>query len=202
MTIMTIGIIGAGGIGQAFATHVAKAGYEVILSNRRGAESLTDVVSQIGGKARGGTRDDAAGADIVFVAVRWPQLREALSDLPAWNGRILIDATNPMVPAGTNLDELKDKSSSEFVASLVPGARVVKACNTLPRALLAADPKQSGGHRVLFMSGDDVAAKLQVADILEKIGFATIDLGTLATGARLQQVPSGPLPRLNLIQLP
>ncbi len=199
---MTIGIIGAGGIGQAFATHVAKAGYEVILSNRRGRESLTDVVSQIGGKARGGTRDEAARADVVFVAVRWPHLREALSDLPAWNGRILIDATNPMVPPGTNLDELKDQSSSEFVASLVTGARVVKTCNTLPRALLAADPKQCGGHRVLFMSGDDVAAKRQVAEILEKIGFATIDLGTLATGARLQQSPSGPLPRLNLIQLP
>src|SRR5258706_15601629 len=99
---MTIGIIGAGGIGQAFATHVAKAGYEVILSNRRGRESLTDVVSQIGGKARGGTRDEAARADVVFVAVGWPQLRGGLSDLPAGDGGILDDATNPMVPPGTN----------------------------------------------------------------------------------------------------
>lgn len=199
---MAIGIIGAGGIGQAFASHVVKAGYEVIVSNRRGPESLTDVVSQLGGKARGGTREEAAKADVVLVAVRWPQLREALADLPAWSGRILIDATNPMVPPGTNLDELKDKTSSEFVVSLAPGARVVKACNTLPRALLAADPKQCGGRRVLFMSGDDAAAKLRVADILEKIGFAPIDLGALATGARLQQAPGGPLPGLNLIQLP
>src|SRR5260221_10412537 len=108
---MTIGIIGAGGIGQAFATHVAKAGYEVILSNRRGRESLTDVVSQIGGKARGGTRDEAARADVVFVAGRWPQLGEALFDLPPWNGRILFDPTNPIVPPGTNFDEFKDQSS-------------------------------------------------------------------------------------------
>src|SRR5258706_16257230 len=101
---MTIGIIGAGGIGQAFATHVAKAGYEVILSNRRGRESLTDVVSQIGGKARGGTRDEAARADVVFVAVWWPEIGEMLSYLPASNGGIFFYATNTMVPPPTHFD--------------------------------------------------------------------------------------------------
>ena len=84
---------------------------------------------------------------------------------------------------------------------MAPGARVVKAANTLLRAVLAADPNEAGGHRVLFMSGDDAAAKAQITGILEKAGFATIDLGALAIGAKLQQFPGGPLPTLNLIKL-
>jgi predicted dinucleotide-binding enzyme len=78
---------------------------------------------------------------------------------------------------------------------------VVKVANTLPRALLAADPKQTGGRRVLFMSGDDAAAKADVSAVLDKVGFATIDLGGLATGGRLQEFPGGPLPNQNLIKL-
>ena len=198
---MTIGIIGAGGIGQAFAAHVAKAGYEVIVSNRRGPESLAGLVNQLGPRARAGTRQEAAQADVVVVAVQWEQLRAALSDLPAWNGRILIDATNAVVQPGFDLANLNGSTSSEIVASLVPGARVVKVANTLPVALLASDPKQVGGRRVLFMSGDDAAAKADVSGILEKVGFATIDLGGLASGGRLQQFPGGPLPTLNLIKL-
>jgi 8-hydroxy-5-deazaflavin:NADPH oxidoreductase len=198
---MTIGIIGAGGIGQAFAGHMAKAGYKVIVSNSRGPESLTEVVSQLGPHAKAGTRQEAAQADVVVLAVPWEQLRAALSDLPAWNGRILIDATNPVVQPGFRLADLGGRTSSEVVASLVPGARVVKVANTLLRAVLAADPNEAGGHRVLFMSGDDVAAKVDVSGILENVGFATIDLGGLASGGKLQQFPGGPLPTLNLIKL-
>jgi predicted dinucleotide-binding enzyme len=138
---------------------------------------------------------------MVVVAVRWPQLHEALSDLPPWNGRILIDCTNPIVKPGVPLPELNESTSSEVVASIAADARVVKVANTLPRALLAADPKQLGGHRVLFMSGDDDDAKEQVSVVLNKAGFATIDLGRLASGGRMQQVPGGLLTELNLIKL-
>jgi predicted dinucleotide-binding enzyme len=198
---MKIGIIGAGGIGQAFAGQVAKAGYQVIVSNSRGPESLAGVVSELGPRAKAGTRQEAAQADVVVLAVQWSQLRAALSDLPAWSGRILIDATNPVVQPGFRLADLNGSTSSEIVASLAPGARVVKAANTLPVALLAADPKQVGGRRVLFMSGDDAAAKAEVSAILEKVGFAPIDLGGLTSGGKLQQFPGGPLPTLNLIKL-
>jgi len=198
---MTIGIIGAGGIGQAFAGQVVKAGYEVIVSNSRGPESLAEVVSRLGPRAKAGTRHEAAEAEMVVVAVRWQQLSAALTDLPAWQGRILIDCTNPIVKPGFQLTELNGFTSSEFVASLAPGARVVKVANTLPRALLASDPSQAGGRRVLFMSGDDAAAKEDVSVILEEAGFATIDLGGLASGGRLQQVPGGLLTALNLIKL-
>ena len=197
---MNIGIIGAGGIGQAFAAHVARAGYEVIVSNSRDPESLAGLGRQLGPRAKAGTRQEAARADVV-VAVQWEHLRAALSDLPAWNGRILINATNPVLEPGFRLAELNGSTSSEIVASMAPGARVVKVANTLLRAALAADPKQAGGRRVLFMSGDDAAAKADVSGILDKVGFATIDLGGLASGGRLQQFPGGPLPTLNLIKL-
>ncbi|MGH9868581.1 MAG: NADPH-dependent F420 reductase [Candidatus Polarisedimenticolia bacterium] len=198
---MTIGIIGAGGIGQAFASQVAKVGYEVSLSNSRGPDSLADIVNTLGPRAKAVTRHQAAQADVVLLAVPWPRVREALSELPPWNGRILIDATNPVVQPGFRLADLEGSTSSQIVASLAPGARVVKAANTLLRAMLAADPKEAGGRRVLFMSGDDAAAKAVVGGILEKAGFATIDLGGLATGGSLQQFPGGPLPTLNLIKL-
>jgi 8-hydroxy-5-deazaflavin:NADPH oxidoreductase len=198
---VTIGIVGAGGIGQAFGGHVAQAGYNVVLSNSRGPESLAEAARQLGPRARAGTRQEAAQADVVFLAVRWDQLAEALSDLPPWNGRIVIDATNPVLEPGFRAADLDGRTSSEIVATHVPGARVVKAGNTLVRAVLAADPRDRGGHRVLFMSGDDPPAKAEVRAILEKVGFAAIDLGSLATGGRLQQFPGGPLPTLNLIQV-
>jgi len=198
---MKIGIIGAGGIGQAFAAQVVRAGYEVIVSNSRGPESLAEVVKQLGPRAVAGTRQDAAHADVVLLSVNWPHVRAALSDLPAWNGRILIDATNPVLQPGFRLAELNGNTSSEIVASLAPDARVVKTGNTLLRAVLAADPREAGGHRVLFMSGDDDVAKAVVSGIVEKAGFAVIDLGGLASGGKLQQFPGGPLPTLNLIKL-
>lgn len=198
---MNIGIIGAGGIGQAFAAHVAKAGFDVLVSNSRGPETLAELVRQLGRTARAVSREEAARADVVFLSVQWKQLQAALSDLPPWDSRILIDATNPVVDPEFRLADLNGSTSSEVVASLAPGARVVKAVNTLPRALLAANPLQSGGRRVLFMSGNDAAAKAAVGDILDKLAFATIDLGPLASGGRLQQFPGGPLPTLNLIKL-
>jgi len=198
---MKIGIIGTGGIGQALAHHVAKAGYEIIVSNSRGPESLTGLVGKLGPRATAGTRQEAARAEVVVLAVPWEHVRAALSDLPPWNGRILMDATNPIIEPDFRMAELKGSTSSEIVASLAPGARVVKVANTLLRAVLAADPNEAGGHRVLFMSGDDAAAKGEVNGILGKVGFATIDLGGLASGGRLQQFPGGPLPTLNLIKL-
>jgi len=198
---MRIGFLGAGGIGQALAGHIAKAGYEVVVSNSRGAASLADVVSRLGPLAKAGAREEAARADVVVLAVQWPQLQSALTGLPAWEGRILIDATNPVVGPGMRTADLSGSTSSEIVASLAPGARVVKAGNTLLRAVLAADPQEAGGRRVLFMSGDDAAAKVEVRGVLERSGFATVDLGGLASGGKLQQFPGGPLPTLNLIKL-
>lgn len=84
--------------------------------------------------------------------------------------------------------DLGGRVSSEIVAGLVPGARVVKAFNTVPAAVFEGDPRVGGGRTVVFLSGDDASAKKAVADIVEAVGFATIDLGDLGTGGRIQQL--------------
>lgn len=199
---MKIGIIGAGGIAQAFAKQALGAGYEVILSNSRGRDSLSEVVQTLGAGAAAGSRREAAQAGLVVLAVPWSKVTQALAGLPDWNGRILVDAANPTNgPPDFKLAELGGKTSSQIVASLAPGARVVKALNTLTVANLSADPREARGRRVLFMSGDDTKAKKEVADVLDRIGFATIDLGSLSIGGALQQFPGGPLPVHNLIKV-
>lgn len=197
---MKIGIIGAGGIGLALAKQVIRAGHDVVISNSRGPQSLAEAILKLGNRATAGTRQEAAQADIVVLAVQWQQLSAALADLPAWNGKIVVDAMNPIIMPAFRFAELGGRTSSEIVASLLPGARVVKTANTLTPELLGSDPVRGDTRRVLFVSGDDAAAKTTVSGILEAAGFATIDLGGLANG-RLHQFPGGPLPGLNLFKL-
>lgn len=189
-----VGIIGAGRLGQAMARTVLRAGREVVLANSRGPESLTAEVSALGDGATAGTVDQAAGADIVVLAVPWPRVPEAV-DGPDWSGRIVIDTTNDFEPS-----DLNGRTSSELVADLVAGARVVKAANTLGAAVLGADPHDAGGRRVIFLSGDDTDAKSEVAALFDEAGFAVIDLGSLREGGAMQQV-HGPLAGVNLIRV-
>lgn len=107
----------------------------------------------------------------------------------------MIDATNDFEPS-----DLNGKTSSEVVAGLVRGARVVKGANTLGAAVLGSDPHEGGGQRVLFLSGDDADAKAEVTSLFEDAGFSTIDLGTLITGGAMQQL-GAPLAGVNLIRL-
>jgi 8-hydroxy-5-deazaflavin:NADPH oxidoreductase len=198
---MRIGIIGAGGIGQAFAKRLATCGIDAVISNSHGPESLTALVRQLGPHISPASTVEAAQADMVMVAVPWSRLPEALSGLPAWEERIVIDPTNPLIPPNFHMAELHGRTSSEVVADLVPGARLVKAFNTLPPSLIEGDPREGGGRRVLFYAGDDSSAKIEVGRLIEQLGFAGVDLGGLVEGGKFQQFPGGPLPALNLILL-
>ena len=198
---MTIGIIGSGAIGTAFARTLARAGIQATISNSRGSDSLKEVVHELGPSIRAGKREEAARADIVFVAVNWTKLPAALAGLPDWGGRILIDANNPIEAPLFRPVDLKGRVSSEIFADLVPGARVVKAFNHLRAEVLASDPRAEGGRRVLFYSGNDNAAKAEVAGLIDRIGFFGIDLGSLAVGGKLAQFPGGPLPNQNLVKM-
>jgi predicted dinucleotide-binding enzyme len=196
----SIGIIGSGNIGSAFARALARSGIEATIANSRGPDSLADLVRELGPTIKAGTREDAAAKDIVLIAVNWTKLPAALAGLPDWKDRIVIDANNPIEAPLFKPVELNGRTSSEVVTSLVPGARVVKGFNHLLAAVLASDPKAEGGKRVLFYSGDDARAKSEVSALIDKIGFFGIDLGSLAIGGKLAQFPGGPLPTLNLVK--
>ncbi|MBR8322488.1 MULTISPECIES: NADPH-dependent F420 reductase [Burkholderia cepacia complex] len=196
----TIGIIGAGKIGAAIATALSRKGIEVTMSNSRGAESLRELTAAIGPLVKPGTREEAASKEIVFVAVPWSKLPAALDGLPNFEGRVVVDTNNPIEAPLFKPIDLGTRASSEVVADLVPGARVVKGFNHLQPHLLSGDPSSGGGKRVLFYSGDDLAAKYVVGTLIERLGFFGIDLGSLAIGARLVQFPGGPLPALNLVK--
>ena len=189
-----IGIIGAGRIGQAMAHTALRAGRTGVISNSRGPETLTSVVETLGEGVSAGTVEQASAAAIVVLAVPWGNVRDAVEELE-WNGQVVIDATNDFDPS-----DLGGRTSSEVVADLVSPARVVKAANTLRAAVLASEPEEGGGQRVIFLSGDDVDAKSQVISLFEDGGFAAIDLGGLAAGGAMQQV-GAPLAGVNLIRL-
>ncbi len=197
----TIGIIGAGAIGSAIARALSRRNIAATISNSRGPESLAPLVRELGGTIIAGTREQAARADLVFVAVNWSSLPKALSGLPDWKGRIVVDANNPIEPPEFKPADLGGRQSSKVFAGLVAGARVVKAFNHLPAQLLSDDPAAKGGRRVLFYSGDDAQAKGIVGGLIEKLGFFGVDLGTLEAGGKLTQIPGGTLSIHHLLKL-
>ncbi len=171
-----------------------RAGRRVVIANSRGPESLASVVPELGQGVWAGTVDESAAADIVVIAVPWDRVPAAVQGLN-WNGQIVIDATNDWAA-----DDLNGRTSSELVADLVAGARVVKAANTLGAEVLGSDPQEAGGRRVIFVSGDSADAKADVVALFREAGFAAIDLGDLATGGAMQQIHH-PLAGINLIRL-
>jgi predicted dinucleotide-binding enzyme len=195
-----LGIIGAGRLGQAMARTALRAGRRVVIANSRDPESLAPVVSALGDGASAGTVEQAAAAPTVVLAVPWERVPGALRGLQ-WNGRIVIDATNDFAATDFEGSDLDGRTSSELVAGLVSGARVVKGANTLVAAVLGSDPHEAAGQRVIFLSGDDVDAKSDVRRLFEDAGFFVIDLGDLVTGGRMQQIRA-PLAGVNLIRLP
>lgn len=191
----SVGIIGAGRIGQVMARVALRAGRSVVIANSRGPETLTSVVRDLGDGVTAGKPGEAAAADIVVIAVMWPDVPRAVEGLE-WNGQIVIDPTNNFDPS-----DLDGRTSSEVVADLVAPARVVKAGNTMAAPVLGSDPHEAGGQRVLFLSGDDDESKRDVAALFEDAGFFPVDLGGLREGGEMQQFHR-PLAGLNLVRLP
>lgn len=212
---MSIGIIGSGGLGANVARVLGKKGISATISNSRGPASLAALIAETGPSIKAGTVAEAASADIVLVAVRWESLSKVLSGMPAWNGRIVIDGTNPvefldpnapkdptnpLADWGIKAIDLGGKHSSSVFSEFVPGARVVKALNHLDVNVLT-QTEASGGQRVQFYSGDDAAAKAEVRKLLESAGYFAVDLGSLDVGGSLAQLPFGPLAGINLIKI-
>lgn len=195
---MKFGFIGAGVVAQTIARHILPFGHEVLLSNSCGPDTLADVVGKLGRGASAGTPQQAAEQDIVVLSVEWARVPQALASVPDWSSRTLIDATNRINPGNpSDLGDLSGPTSSEIVADQAVGAKVIKAFNSIPMQWIE-DASPEKPRTVLFVSGDDAGAKNALSEVLEEVGFAAVDLGTLAIGGRQQQV-GGPLAGLHLI---
>jgi predicted dinucleotide-binding enzyme len=188
-----VGVIGSGRIGATFARLVAGAGHEVAIANSRGPGSLEQLAAELGARAE--TVEGAAEfGEVVLVAIPF----HAYDGLPAgaFAGRIVIDANNyygGRDGANTALEQ-DETTSSELLAAHLSGARVVKAFNTIHYESLGADgrPHAPRDERYAIpLAGDDAGAKAQAAGLIEQIGFAALDTGSLAAGGRLQQ-PGAP----------
>jgi predicted dinucleotide-binding enzyme len=191
---MEIGTIGAGDFAQAFAKRALKAGYKVKLSNSRGPDSLREIVNRLGPGAIAATKEEAAACEMVLLAVPWDNVAETLASLPEWENQVLIDGTNPFHGQAGSFKpaDVGNLSTSQLVAALAPGARVVKALNNMIVPNLEADPVVNGARRVAFISADDDGAKQRVGALLKAFGYSVIDLGNLRDGGLIQQA-GGPL---------
>ena len=200
---MRIGMLGAGQVAQAVAGHAVGAGHRVVLSNRRGPAFIASVVDRFGPLASAGTPAEAAQAELVLLAVRWTDVPDALAaaGLKDWQGRIVIDATNQFVgnPPNFQVADLGDVTGSEHIGSMLPGARVVKAFNTLYGSYIAANPRHPAGRQIVFLAGDDSQGNRRVATLVEEFGFAAVNLGGLREGGRLMQL-GGPLSGLHALK--
>ena len=193
---MKIGIIGAGNIGATAAKLFIDAGHEVAISNSRGAETLRNLVNELGSGASAVSVEEAARfGEIVLVAIPL----KAFESLPAepFRGKIVIDANNYYSQRDGRFTELEtgEITSSEMLQNHLEGSRVVKGFNTIWSEHLSTQGDSSAPlekRRAIFIASDDSEAKETVAKLIEQIGFAAVDTGFLGIGGVLQQ-PGSPI---------
>jgi 8-hydroxy-5-deazaflavin:NADPH oxidoreductase len=194
----TIGLIGAGNIGSQLARLAVAHGYDVVIGNSRGPETLTALVAELGPTARAATAVDAAkSADIVVVAIPLKNYRTVPVEPLA--GKIVIDTNNYYPERDGRIAELDDESTTtaELLQSHLPRSRVVKAFNHIHAAQLTTDGRPAGtkNRRGLVIAGDDPEAKAAVTRLLDEFGFDTVDAGPLKEGWRIQRDTPGYGPR-------
>jgi hypothetical protein len=201
---MKVGFIGAGKVTGTFGHHLITAGHMIVVSNSRGPETLADFVADLGPGAIAGTKQQAAECDVVILAANWVKVPEALKGID-WRGRVLIDATNAHMDPKPDISlagvtrsraALKGRTSSEIVAEMADGARLVKSISNMPMAWIQ-DFSPSKPRTVIFTSGDDTEAKQLVIDLINSTGLVAIDLGSLAIGGAMHEV-GAPLSGLDL----
>ena len=186
---MKIGIIGSGNMGRAIARHLAVAGHEIRVSNSRGPASMATSAAGLGhGIVPATVAEAVAFGDVIFLAVPYKAVDDVAVAARSWGGKIVVDVTNYYRQRdGAALDP-RDESSSAIVAAKLPGARVVKAFNTLWFKRLETESRPSGAEQLaVFYAGDDGEALKAVAGLIEECGFAAVYSGSLVEGGRRQQ---------------
>jgi len=195
---MTYAIIGTGNVGSALARQFARAGIAVSIANTRGPETIRPLAEELGDKVTAQTLEDALAADVVFLAIPFIAVEEFARSRSDWTGKIVVDQTNAY---GVSPEVMAGRLSSDIVAKAVPGASVVKAFNQLPAGVLARDPSQDGGKRVVFVASNDDKAAATIKELAQQLGFSPIVLGRIDEGGRLLHIPA-PLVLHNLVEHP
>ncbi len=194
----TIGLIGAGHIGSQLARLAIKHGYNVVISNSRGPETLADLVAELGPHARAATPEEAAQAgDLVVVTIPLKNLQDV--PVAPLAGKIVIDTLNYYPQRDGHIADLDQEktTTSEMVQEHLPTSHVVKAFNHIYAAELTmhGQPAGSSNRRALAIAGSDPAAKRSVAALLDQFGFDTVDMGPLSESWRIQRDTPGYGPR-------
>ena len=194
----TIGLIGAGHIGSQVARLAAKSGYDVVISNSRGPDTLSALVAELGPRARAATPADAAKAgDIVVVTIPLKNYRSV--PVAPLVGKIVIDTNNYYPERDGHIPELDNETTTtaELLQSHLPQSKVVKAFNHIYAAQLTTDglPAGAKNRRALVIAGNDREAKASVTHLLDQFGFDTVDAGPLSEGWRIQRDTPGYGPR-------
>lgn len=202
--IESVGIIGSGTLALALTRRFVDAQVAVTLSNSRGPDSLRDIAARFGDRVRPGTVQDAVRADLSVLAVpfvRVPQLAEAIPD---WSDALVVDATNQFAqyaPYYSGFVELGAQTGSEWVRDQLPGATVIKAFGAMYASFIEAGPRHPEGRQVVFYAADDDDRQSGTVfgELLARMGFAGVQVGSLHVGGRLLQL-RGPLNGLHVIK--
>ena len=184
----TIGVIGTGRVGGALGPRFADLGYTVVYGSRDpGSDRVQQLVARSGdGASATSQREAAQRADIILLAVPWRATEEVVKSLGDLDGKVIMDAVNPLQRADDGLLEMGvDTSAAQMVQSWAPGARVVKTFNNV-NFMVMADPAAAGGPVTVPLAGDDSDAKAQVRQIVEALGFETVDVGPLRMSRELE----------------
>ena len=194
----TIGLIGAGHIGSQLARLAVREGYDVIVSNSRGPETLQDLVRELGTRARAGTPAQAAEAgDLVVVTIPLKNI----GDVPVapLAGKIVIDTNNYYPQRDGHIPELdrEETTTAELLQRHLPESKVVKAFNHIYASALTTEGQPAGtpNRRALAIAGDAADAKTTVTQLIDRFGFDVVDIGPLSESWRIQRDTPGYGPR-------
>ncbi len=200
----TIGLIGAGHIGSQVARLAVARGYDVVISNSRGPETLSALVAELGPHARAATPVEAAAAgDLVVVTVPLKNYRDV--PVAPLAGKIVIDTNNYYPERDGRMPELDSESTTtaELLQAHLPTSKVVKAFNHIYASELTTHGQPAGttNRRALVIAGNDPAANAVVAQLIDEFGFDTVDAGPLAESWRIQRDTPGYGPRRTAAEL-
>ena len=184
---MKIGIIGAGNVGGTLGMRWAQAGHDVVFGSRNsGSDDQKALVGKGGPSSRAASIPEAlASGTVILLATPWAATKEVVTGAGDFGAKILIDATNPILPDFSALEFGTTTSGAEQVAGWARGATVIKAFNTVGSNVMA-NPNFSGDKPVLFYCGDDKAAKQHVHELAIQLGFDAKDAGPLTQARMLE----------------